>query len=118
MTQLTVSRVRDKIPVDERAKRWRQKKEDLHLKNLDQHSSHDIDVVIRTDGSVVHRGEYHLLPGQSGCSVNLVPAGRYTVTACVDETDRATTELRVSDHRDRTICIEVEPSSVDVRQGI
>jgi len=118
MTQLSVPRVRHKLPIADRSERWRRKKEDLHIENHDSHNSHDIGVVIRASGSVVHRGDYHLLPDQSGCSVTLVPAGRYTVTATLDDREEATAELRVSDHLDKTICIDVTANSVTIRQGI
>lgn len=118
MTQLTVPRVRHKLSLTDSSERWRRKKEHLHIQNHDTHTSHDIDVVIRASESVLHHGEYHLLPEQSGCSVGLVPAGEYTVTAIVDGDDRMTADLSVSDHLDGTICIEVTDSSVSIHQGL
>lgn len=118
MTLPSVARVRNKLPIPDSTERWRRKKEHLHIQNRDTRASHDIDVVIRTDEAVVHRGEYHLLPDQSGCSVNVVPPGSYTVTATVDGTDRATATLRVSDCLDGTICIQVAESSVSIHQGL
>lgn len=118
MTQLSAAGVRHRLRIRDSTERWRRKKEHLHIQNRDPDTSHDVDVTIRADDDVVHRGEYHLLPAQSGCSVNVVPAGRYTVTASVDDSDRATAELRVSNHIDETICIEVADSAVSIHQGL
>jgi hypothetical protein len=118
MTQLSMPGVRHRLPIAGRSERWRRKKEDLHIENHDPNTSHDIAVTIRANGSVVHRGDYHLLPDQSGCSVNLVPVGRYTVTATLENKEQATAELRVSDHINETICIDVTENSVSISQGL
>lgn len=117
MTQLSVAQVRHKLRIPDSTERWRRKKEHLHIQNHDD-TSHDIEVTIRANNTEVHRGEYHLFPDQSGCSVNVVPAGCYTVTATVDDTDRATAQLRVSNHIDETICIDIADSAVSIHQGL
>lgn len=118
MTKLSVAQMRHKIPVSDSTTRWRQKREDLHIQNHDRNNSHNINITIQDDDSVVHRGDYRLLPDQSGCSIALLSAGQYTVFAAVDETNHATADVHVSDSHTQTIYIKITADSVKIRQGL
>lgn len=97
---------------------WRLQKEDLHIKNEDTDSEHTIQVSITREGSLSHEAQYHLRPGQSGCSVNLLSDGTYTVKAVLDEQQDAVREVTVSDERSQTIFIEVAEAFIEIYEGV
>ena len=117
MLKLATTHLREKVPLADRAERWRRRNEDLHIANRDSERGHDIDVEIRDGDETAHRGRYRLVPDQSGSSVNLLPAGQYAVTATVDGSVRETATVRVSDRPDQTIYIEVADGSVEFPAG-
>lgn len=98
--------------------RWRLESEDLHVRNHDPETAHDVRLTIRRDGERCHRAEYRLLPDQSGSSVNLLQPGEYAVTAAVDDAEPETATVRVSDDPDRTIVVEIINGSVRISEGI
>ncbi|MFC5133251.1 MULTISPECIES: hypothetical protein [Haloferacaceae] len=98
--------------------RWRLESEDLHVRNHDPETAHDVRLTIRRDDERRHHAEYHLLPDQSGSSVNLLQPGAYAVTAAVDDGETETATVCVSDEPEQTIVVEVINGSVRISEGI
>ncbi len=98
--------------------RWRLESEDLHVRNHDRRTEHDVRIAIRRDDEVCHRAEYHLLSDQSGSSVNLLAAGEYAVTAAVDDGEPRTATVRVSDDPNETIVVEIINGAVRISEGV
>lgn len=98
--------------------RWRLESEDLHVRNHDRRTEHDVRLEIRRDDELRHRGEYHLLSDQSGSSVNLLEAGEYTVSATVDDAASETATVRVSDDPNETIVVEIINGAVRITEGV
>jgi hypothetical protein len=108
----------EREPTTPSSTRWRLESEDLHIRNRDQETGYDVEVTIR-QGEILHyRTEYHLLPGQSGSSVNLLPTGIYDVTVTLNTDETAVGSVRVSDDPDETIAVEIRDGSARVRQGV
>ena len=106
------------LPLIDSTTRWRLESEDLHIHNHDHASSYDITLDIRDGEATKHHGEYHLLPDQSGSSVNLLPAGEYTVAATVDGQLSKTAVIEVSDEPDQTIVVEIINGNLKITEGL
>ncbi|MFC6976557.1 hypothetical protein ACFQL1_23160 [Halomicroarcula sp. GCM10025709] len=96
---------------------WRHCREDLYIRNESAATTHEIRVAILDDGRVRHEKTYRLAPGQDGCSVNLLPAGRYTITVTLDGGPSSTATVRVGDTPERTIVAEVADERVTITEG-
>ena len=59
-----------------------------------------------------------MLPDQSGSSVNLLPAGEYTVVATLDGRLSKTAVVEVSDDPEQTIVIEVINGALKITDGL
>ncbi|MUW14867.1 hypothetical protein GJ633_09475 [Halorubrum sp. CBA1125] len=118
MVRLSPSDLLQAASTTDASTRWRLESEDLHVRNHDPRTDHDVRLTIRRDGDRCHHAEYHLLPAQSGSSVNLLQSGEYTVTAVVDDTERETATVRVSDDPNQTIVVEIINGSVRISEGV
>ena len=98
--------------------RTRRGREDLHIRNHDRTSAYDIRVRIEQSGDPRHRGEYHLRPEQSGCSLTLLSPGEYTVTATLPDGPTARAVVAVSDAPDETIFVAIRDGTVSVAEGV
>jgi hypothetical protein len=106
------------IPLGNGSTQWRLESEDLHIRNHDQANDYDISLEIKQAGETHHKAEYRLLPDQSGSSVNLLPAGEYTVVATLDGRLSKTAVVDVSDDPGETIVIEVINGSLKITDGL
>jgi hypothetical protein len=110
--------VTEHLPLIDSTTRWRLESEDLHIRNHDHASSYDITLDIIDGEETKHHAEYHLLPDQSGSSVNLLPAGEYTVAATIDGQLSKTAVVEVSDEPDQTIVIEIINGKLKITEGL
>jgi hypothetical protein len=106
------------IPMVNSSTQWRLESEDLHIRNHDQATKYEITLEIKQDGETQHHAEYHLLPDQSGSSVNLLPAGEYTVVASLDGRVSKTAIVDVSDEPAETIVIEIINGNLKITEGL
>lgn len=112
------SKLTEKFPMPNASTRWRLENEDLHIRNHDQEAEYDVQLRITQDDDVCHEAEYHLLPDQSGSSVNLVDSGQYTVTASIDDSIAKTAVITVSNEPDQTISIEIINGTLRITEGV
>ncbi|WP_434531811.1 hypothetical protein ACODNH_23350 [Haloarcula sp. NS06] len=96
---------------------WRLAREDLHIRNGTD-TKHDIQVKIYDDGEWCHTAHYHLLAGQSGCSVSLLQDGCYKVKAVLDGQHESVTAVTVSDEPEQTIFIHIQNDRLTIEQGV
>jgi len=118
MVQPPPSTASDQLSTTDTHARWRLESEDLHIRNRDLTVAHDVQVTIRRDDEVYHAADYRLRPGQSGSSVNLLPAGEYTVRASIDDAFAKTAVVRVSDEPDATIVLEIRDGSLRITDSV
>jgi len=96
---------------------WRRRREDLYVHNDSSGTTHEVRITVRDDDGVCHEETYRLAPGQSGCSLDLLSGGQYTVTATLDDGPEATGTALVGDAQARTIVVELTDGDVTVEQG-
>lgn len=112
------SNLTEKFPMLDASTRWRLESEDLHIRNHDQTADYDVQLRIEQGGDVCHSADYHLLPDQSGSSVNLLQSGEYTVTASIDDSVAKTAVVEVSDDPEQTIFIEIINGEIKISEGV
>ncbi|WP_324760815.1 hypothetical protein [Haloarcula montana] len=96
---------------------WRRRREDLSVHNDSSETAHEVRITVRDDGGVCHEETYRLNPGQSGCSLDLLSDGRYTVAVTLENDTETTATVFVGDTPARTIVVRLTDDDVTIEQG-
>ena len=96
---------------------WRLAREDLHIRNATD-AEHDIQIKIYDDKEWCHTAHYHLLAGQSGCSVSLLQDGVYKVKAVLDGQHESVAAVTVADEPEQTIFIHIQNDGIIIEEGV
>ncbi|EMA28349.1 hypothetical protein [Haloarcula japonica] len=99
------------------SEQWRLAHEDLHIRNTSD-TKHDVRIEIYDSEVCCHTAHYQLLPGQSGCSVNLLQAGCYRVKAVLDRQHESVAAVTVSDEPERTIFVHIQNDGLTIKEGV
>lgn len=93
--------------------------EAIHIRSYDHQWSYDLDVeVMTTDGEMVFRERYYLLPGHTESERSIVPPGDYELRVTLDNTHQERTECRIDSSPAHTAVVEVGNGAISLTEGL